>query len=184
MATNVSNLVLGPATLYWGALGATEPADAVIAPAVAWTDLGATQDGVSLTVEQEYTELEADQILDVAGSRLVKRTFTIETNLAEHTLENLKIALNGGTITSTAGKAVYEPTKMVTSAEPTYTALLIDGVAPGGNPRRIVVRKALSTAGVEFAYHKEDQAVYAVTFTAHFVSPSIAPFVIIDKVAV
>lgn len=181
MATNVSNLVLGTATIYAGAVGATEPVDAVAAPAVAWTDLGATTDGVTLTVNQEFTELEADQIVDIPGSRLIKRSFTIETNLAELTLDNLKLALNGGTVTTVAGKGTYTPTVVATVNEPVYTALLIDGAAPNGKRRRIIVRKALSTDDIEFAYNKEDQAVYSVSFTAHYVSGTVAPFVVIDE---
>ena len=177
MATTAANLVQGPASLYFGAFGAAEPVDAVAAPASAvWKDAGATKDGVTLTIEQEYSELEVDQIADIPGQRLVKRTFTIETNLAELTLENLKTALNGGTIAS--GK--YTPDSG-TPAEPVYSAILIDGVAPSGKNRRIIVRKTLSTDNVEFAYAKGDQSVYSVTFTAHYVSGTVSPFVIIDQ---
>lgn len=184
MATNVSNLVLGPASLYWGVVGATEPADAAVAPAVAWTDLGLTQDGVTLTVDQEFTEIEADQIIDIAGSRLTKRSFTVETNLAELTLDNLKLALNGGTVATVTNTSTYTPTVVASTGEPSYVALMIDGVAPNGKKRRIIIRKALSTGGVEFAYNKEDQAVYSVTFTAHYVSGSVAPFLVMDEKAV
>jgi hypothetical protein len=178
MATTTANLVQGPATLYFGAFGAVEPVDAVAVPASAvWKDAGATKDGVNLTIEQEYVELEVDQLADIPGQRLVKRTITIETNLAENTLENLKNALNGGTTTATS----YTPgTGALSGAEPTYSALVIDGVGPSGKNRRIFVRKVLSTDNVEFSYAKGDQSVYAVTFTAHYVSSSIDPFKIID----
>lgn len=185
MATTVSNLVLGPANLYVADFGAVETtlvtlASLGTAPTGLWRDLGATTDGVTLTIEQEYTELEADQVIDTAGSRLIKRGFTVETNLAELTLENLKSSLNGGTITSGTGVATYTPAILASTAEPTYLALIIDGVAPSGKPRRVIVRKCLSTDGVEFAYNKEDQSVYTVSFSAHFVSPTVAPFIIVD----
>lgn len=177
MATTTANLVQGPATLYFGAFGAAEPVDAVAAPSSAWTDAGATKDGVNITIEQEYTELEVDQLADIAGQRLTKRTITVETNLAENTLANLKLALNGGTTTATS----YTPSSgVLNGAEPTYSALIIDGVAPNGKARRIVVRKVLSTDNVEFSYSKSDQAVYSVTFTAHYVSGTVDPFKITD----
>lgn len=179
MATTVSNLVQGPATLWIAAFGATEPLDATVAPAVAWVDAGATKDGVNISINQEYSELEVDQLADIPGQRLIKRTITIETNLAENTLANLKTALNGGTTTATAYTA---GTGILSGAEPTYSALLIDGVGPSGKNRRIVVRKVLSTDNVEFSYAKGDQSVYAVTFTAHFVSAAILPFSITDAV--
>jgi hypothetical protein len=177
MATTVANLVQGPATLWIGAFGATEPADAVAAPAVAWTDAGATKDGVNLAIEQEYAELEVDQLADIPGQRLIKRTITVETNLAENTLANLKAVLNGGTVATTT----YTPgTGVVSGAEPTYSALIIDGVGPSGKNRRIFVRKVLSTDSVEFSYAKDDQSVFSVTFTAHYVSGTVDPFKIID----
>lgn len=178
MATIASNLVQGPANLYFGAFGAVEPVDAVAAPASAvWKDAGATKDGVNISIEQEYAELEVDQLADIAGQRLVKRTITIETNLAENTLENLKTALNGGTSSATS----YTPgTGVLSGQEPTYSALIIDGVGPSGKNRRIVIRKVLSTDNVEFSYAKGDQSVYAVTFTAHYVSSTIDPFKITD----
>lgn len=185
MATTVSNLVLGPANLYVADFGASETTLVTLsslgtAPTGTWRDVGATTDGVTLTIEQEYTELEADQVIDVAGSRLVKRGFKVETNLAELTMENLKTALNGGTITTGTGVQTYSPIINATSAEPTYLALIIDGIAPNGKPRRIIVRKALSLEGTELAYNKEDQSVYSVSFSAHYVSPTVAPFIVVD----
>lgn len=182
MAVTASNLVLGSATLYIGAFGAVEPADAKTAPAVAWTDLGGTTDGVTISVAPEYTELAVDQVIDRVGSRLTSRSITVQTNLAEATLENLKIALGGGTVTSASGKKTFD-LDIANSGEPAYQALLIDGVAPGGKKRRIIVRKALSTDNVEFAYSKDGQTVYSVTFTAHFVDNVKAPVSIMDELA-
>ena len=186
MATTVSNLVLGSASLYVADFGAVETSLTTLAslstpPAGPdWRDVGGTSDGVTLTIEQEFAELEVDQVLDIAGSRLTKRSLTVETNLAELTLDNLKTALNGGTITTGTGVSTYTPIVNATSAEPTYLALIIDGIAPSGKNRRIIVRKALSTDSVEFAYNKEDQAVYSVSWTAHYVSSTVAPFIIVD----
>jgi hypothetical protein len=186
MATTVSNLVLGPATLYVADFGTSEATlttlSSLSAPVTAagWRDVGGTTDGVTLTITQEYTQLEVDQVLDVPGSRLTKRELSVETNLAELTLDNLKTALNGGTITTGTGIQTYTPIVKPNTAEPSYLALIIDGNAPNGKPRRIIVRKALSTDDVEFAYNKEDQAVYTVSFSAHFVSDTVAPFIIVD----
>lgn len=183
MAVKASNLVLGAATLYVGNFGAVEPTDAIVAPASpVWTDLGGTTDGVTITIAPEYTELVVDQVIDRVGSRLTSRSITISTNLAEATLENLKIALSGGTITAAAGKKTFD-LAIANNGEPAYQALLIDGIAPDGKKRRIIVRKALSTDSVEFAYSKDGQTVYSVTFTAHFVDNVKAPVSIVDEIA-
>jgi hypothetical protein len=43
------------------------------------------------------------------------------------------------------------------------------------------LRKVLSSDNVEFAYKKEDQTVFSVTWSVHYVSSSIAPFKIVDQ---
>lgn len=181
MAVTTSNLVLGPGSISYGVVGAAEPADAIVAPGVGWTNVGATTDGVTLTVKQEFTEIAVDQVIDIVESRQTKRSFTVSTNLAELTLDNLKLALNGGVISETTGEATYTPNGGNSGTPSGYVALLIDGIAPSGKARRIIVRKALSTDDVEFAYNKEDQSVYSVTFTAHYVADGTAPFLIIDE---
>nr|WP_202495166.1 hypothetical protein [Streptomyces sp. SID4982] len=179
-------MVQGPATLYSAAFGATEPADSAVntAPAAsAWTDVGGTQDGVKLSIDQSYSELEVDQVVDRVGSRLTKRDFTIETSMAEVTLSNLSLALNGGTSASGAGYTSFDPSFASAATQPTYKALLFDGWAPGTTAftRRVIVRKCLSTDAVELAYTKDKQSVYGVKWSGHYVSASVSPLHIVDQ---
>lgn len=186
MAVTASNLTLGPGTLFHGAEGATEPAETAVATAPdsgTWTDVGGTNDGVTLAIEQEYTELTVDQIVDRVGSRLTARTMTLATNLAEPTLENLSLIVNGGgTVSTGAGYKAFEPANDTSATQPTYCKLIFDGIAPGGGARRVVGRRMLSTESVEFAYSKDTQTVFSVTFTGHFVDGSTPPFQIVDEV--
>ncbi len=186
MAVVVTNLTQGPGTLYTGAFGVAEPAETAVAlaaaPGAGWTDVGGTSDGSQVSIAQEFAELEVDQVVDVPGRRITKRDVTLSTNLAEPTLENLAVAMNSGTV-STVDTTLVK--KLVPSAEtsvtqPTYKALLLDGFAPRQLRRRIIVRKVLSTNNVEFAYKKDEQTVFSVTWSAHYVSTSITPFVIYD----
>jgi len=197
MAANVVNLVQGPATVFIGAFGAAEPANAAVntTPAAsAWTDVGGTTDGCEISVNQEYKELEVDQVVDIPGRRLVKRDMSVKTNLAEPTLQNLLYSLNdvnGGSLgASGAGfSGYYEPAFTDSATQPTYRAVLLWGWAPGGSGaggstskrRMVIMRKCLSSDNVEFAYKKEDQTVFSVTWSVHYVSSSIAPFKIIDE---
>ena len=177
-------MIQGPATLYKGAFGATEPADTAVntTPAAsAWTDLGGTQDGVKLSVDQTYSELEVDQITLRVGSRLTKQDFTIETSLAEATLENLSISLNGGTAASGAGFKSYDPDVSSSATQPNYFAIIMDGYGPGGT-RRVIGRRMLNTESSELAYTKDKQTLIPVKFTGHYVSNSIKPFHIVDQV--
>ncbi len=160
MAVVVSNLIQGPGTLYRDAFGATEPADTQVntSPAAsAWTDVGGTQDGVTLTISQTLKELEVDQVVDVPGWRLTKRGATVEatvkTNMAEVTLDNLAASLNNATATVTGvGFAAWQPPNDTSATQPNYTALLFDGFAPGGFRRRVFLRRTLSVEDVGIAY--------------------------------
>lgn len=183
MATSTTNLIMGPADLYIGSFSALEPLDTVVntTPAASsWTDLGGTQDGVKLTVDQTYTPLEVDQIVDEPGARLTKRMFTIETNLAEPTLENLKYLLNDGTAASGAGYKNFEPIYASSATQPTYRAVILDGYAPNQFRRRLIIRKCLSNDKVEMTYKKDAQTLYTVKWQGFYVTSGIAPFKIVD----
>jgi len=184
MAVTTTNLIQGPATLYKGAFGATEPADSAVnsAPAAsAWTDMGGTQDGVKLSVDQTYGELEVDQITLRVGSRLTKQDFTIETSLAEATLENLSISLNGGTSASGSGWKSFDPNVSSSATQPNYFAVIMDGYAPNQFTRRVIGRRMLNTDSSELAYTKDKQTLIPVKFTGHYVSSVITPFHIVDQ---
>jgi hypothetical protein len=185
MAVTATNLTQGPATLYSGAFGATEPADTLVntaPPASSWTDVGATDGGVKLTVAQTYTELDVDQVVDRLGSRLTKRDFTIETSMAEPTLTNLSLVLNGGTSASGSGYASLEPSFASSATQPTYKAMLFDGWAPGGAfIRRVILRKTLSTDATDLDYTKDKKTMFAVKLSGHYVSASIAPLHVVDQ---
>lgn len=190
MSVTTTNLIQGPGTLYIGAFGATEPAETAVGlagdPSTGWTDVGGTTDGVSLTIAQDFAVLEVDQIVDTAGRRLTKRDVSLKTNLAEPTLNNLAYAMNstpGASAvinTSQSGVSKLSPTSDTSATQPTYSALILDGFAPAQLRRRVVVRKVLSTDNVEFAYTKDKQTVFSVTWSAHYVSNAIKPFVVLD----
>ncbi|MFC8447673.1 hypothetical protein [Kitasatospora sp. NPDC057223] len=186
MSVTTTNLIMGPATLYQGLFGATEPAETAInstPQASAWTDMGGTVDGVTLSVDQTYTALEVDQIVDRAGSRLTKRELTIETSLAEATLENLSVVLNGGTAATGTGYKSFEPLFASSATQPAYSALLFDGWGANILRRRVALRKTLSTDAVAMAYTKDKQTVYKTKFSGHYVSAAVAPFHVTEATA-
>ncbi|MET8826102.1 hypothetical protein ABZX40_13600 [Streptomyces sp. NPDC004610] len=186
MAVTTTNLIQGPGTLYTGAFGATEPLDTAVntTPAAsAWTDLGGTQDGAKLSVDQTYSELEVDQITLRVGSRLTKQDFTIETSLAEPTLENLSLTLNGGTSASGAGWKSFDPNVTSSATQPNYFAIVLDGYAPGQFRRRIIGRRMLNTDSVELSYTKDKQTLIPMKLAGHYVSSTINPFHIVDQLS-
>jgi hypothetical protein len=190
MAVSVTNLTMGPGEIYKGEFGATEPADSDVSNRIPetsvsadWTDLGGTNGGVTLELELEYTELEVDQIVDIVGRRLTKREMKINTSLAETTLENFRIANNGGTITTGAGYQAFDPKMDTSAATPEYIALIFDGVNGDSSlRRRVLARRVLSVAGIGQEYSKDSQTLFPVEFSCHYVSSSIAPFKYVDEV--
>lgn len=184
MAVNATNLIMGAGELYFGDFGAAEPTGVTTAPTdTDWTNVGATSDGVELHWNTDWAELEVDQLPERVGRRMTSQELTLVTNLAETTLENLSLVTNGPAPVSAAGTLTFEPVEGVDAFNPTYRALIFDGLAPAGKRRRVIVRKVLSTDTVDTAYTKGDMTVFNVTFTAHYVSPSVKSYTVIDDIS-
>lgn len=176
MSVTSTNLIQGPATLYAGAFGVTEPAAVGTAPGAGWDDLGGTKDGVELNIADTYSELTVDQVIYDVERRRIARKVSIKTVLAEATLENLARATNN----TAPASDVLTGDDGLTAFSPAYQAVLLDGIAPGGFRRRVIVRKVLATEAVGTAYKKDGMTLVPVTFMGHWVSTSIAPYVITD----
>ena len=193
MALSPFNICQGPATLYTGAFGTTEPADSAVAsvPGAGWTDVGIIADGTAVLMEMDltYGDQGADQLVDPVGARLTKRTIQVTASLAEATLANMQIALNQlATIGVNTGYSTLDPLTTGSSTQPTYTALIIDGWAPtlstgAAARRRIIVRKTLTASKLALEYEKSKAAVFACTFSAYYVSASIGLFHVVDATA-
>ncbi|NIB31141.1 hypothetical protein HBB16_04465 [Pseudonocardia sp. MCCB 268] len=103
---------MGSGTLYTGAVNAPEPStrDRVRAQLQRLDRRGRHHRRCHAHGQPgKYTELAVDQIVDVPGRRLTKRDMTLQTNMAEPTLENLAVAMNAGTVTAGTGVKSLEP---------------------------------------------------------------------------
>lgn len=186
---NPLELIQGPAFLYVATFGAAEPLDTQVnqpPAASAWSPLGPTDGGVTLNLAQEYAAQMVDQSPYRLGSRLTNVNGGISTSLAAVTLENLRIALNGGTISTGATWKKYVPNIGDTASQPAYRAIMLDGWAPMSDAgetcrRRVIVRKILSTEALATTYGKENKNLLPVTFTMHYVDEVIEPFAFWDE---
>jgi hypothetical protein len=188
LSVTPANLLMGPATVYVGALGAAEPADTAVnsTPAAsAWTDVGGTDGGVAFSVDPKFTNFQVDQIVDTPGARLTERSIMVTTVLSEATLANLAAAMNTTVGATGAGFASLEPNYGQFASQLPYTALIMDGWAPatGNNNwrRRLFLRKILQTGKTELVYTKDKQVGIAVQWQAFYVSSVIAPFRYVDQ---
>ncbi len=180
------NLALGPGELYVGDFEAPEPFDTQInsTPAAsAWTNPGFTLGGLQFTVTNTWKELEADQIVETPERRRTKKEVMFKTQLAEVTFDNLILALVGGTKSTGSGFEAYDPDDDASGDSPDYSAIIFDGFGAAGRRRRVFIRKVLSTENVEVANSKEDQQVYPVTFTSHYVSSSVKSWRMVNATA-
>jgi hypothetical protein len=178
MTTTVTpvNVFSGPADVWLGNFGATEPPTALAAPATGWLNTGATSGGTTATIAQTYFEHEVDQVDISVGARRTKLEITAATTFAEPTLANLRRALNLATSAATK----IEVSGDHSNSEPNYAAILMQGPGPSGAPRLFVVRKVLSVENIGYAQTKDGLTVVAATFKGFYISSSVAPFIIDD----
>jgi PPE-repeat protein len=187
MSVTEANFVLGPAQLYVAVFGSTEPTDSTSSYSGAWVNVGATDGGVKVEIDETITDLTADQVLLSVGGRVTGQTITVTVNLAEITLANIVASMaSNATITAGSGQSTLDPVTTTSATQPAYVALGIDGWAPRGtstgslNVRRMIVRKCLPDTKDSFTFDKKTQQALAVTFKAYYVSSSIAPWHFID----
>lgn len=196
LAINAANLVLGPATLYVAPFGTAEPLDSALTPngvsttpGGSWVDVGGTDGGVTAEVDNTYTDLNVDQVLMGVGARLTGVSIKVTAKLSEMTLNNINQVLNSiSSISQGTGYASMDVPVGSAATQPSYAALLIDGWAPmlgTGAParRRLIVRKVLSQTKVTMAFDKKTQQALDCSWSAYFVSGSIAPMHIADQQA-
>jgi hypothetical protein len=186
MPVSTTNLLQGPGTLYIGQFGAVEPTDVNTTPSTGWNDVGGTNGGIQFSTALTVDQLSVDQVLDIPGDVITARSSSLTTTLAEGTLANYARTWNVDDTAVTTGTSpagpTFEPVSDVTAFKPIYRALILDGTAPGGYRRRIIVRRAIQTGSPAMSYAKADQLGFAVTWRSTYVSASIKPVKIIDAI--
>ncbi len=181
MAIVAGDIIVGPGKLRIAPLNTDDSlivagASPVWAPA--WVDAGLTDDGLNLAIEKSYANHSVDQSPDWVASTITERHASIATNLVTTTLENLKSALNGGTITTGANWKKFEPNSDVIAVPETYVMLAIEGNNQSGKKVIVVVRRCLSVDNVSMPFKKDAKTMFSVSWAGHFVSDTTAPFVV------
>ena len=190
---NPNNVVSGVGKLYFGAFGAVEPAESTMSPyttpdPAVWTDCGDTTGGMVWEEDLPSTDLVTDQRLRPIGARYTAGTIatTLTATLAEATLANIAVLLNNMvTSTSGTGWAAHEPLAGGLPPVPTYSAVMLDGWAPGGPyRRRLIGRKALSKPKLQLTSAQDGKvAGLQATWTLFEVSDTIPAYKRIDQTA-
>lgn len=171
MAVNVSNIVVGEATLK---LGDSANATSIVAMD-AFSDLGATQNGVEISWTPDMVDIEIDQYGDAARIVQSKVKVTVKTTLAEATLNNLALAWNYDSVGTDAVKANNDGANTKTflfgaqTVFPYEKAIVITGTAPnsaagGIKTRKFYTKRAISMEATNVTMKRAEATVFAVGF--------------------
>lgn len=159
MAGTVSNrnIIVGAASLYLGPSGTARPAMAAesyrdtLDGDVDWTNAGYSMEGLEVSYEPEFSDVEVDQLLDAAVIFKQKQNVSFNTTLAEATLKNLMIAWG-------------QPDSSLTTATSSAT-IDIQGGSLGDPPVErgfIAVGNGVHARGTAAAYSERTHHAYRV----------------------
>ncbi|QJD50803.1 protein with Ig domain [Streptomyces phage Bmoc] len=185
MAYQVKNIIIGAAAVYLSAEDSTEWTSAPALPTVSgtasivpaldadtdWRHSGFTSEGVEVSYEPDYGEVEVDQLLDSAKLFKQSMRVMVNTTFSEATLENLLIVWGQQNTTLTEGAS--DKTLGISAGalgdEPTERSVAFVGPAPradAGTKRERVyhVRRALSIESSSHSLRRNEATVFPVSF--------------------
>lgn len=177
---NAANVLTGMAALRLAPYDPTTPAE-LPANTVAlggtwsspWVAAGATMEGVSFQYSRDTDEIVIEEQMTAVDERTKSLSFTVEVELAEDTLQTMRWAYGGGTITTTAAAAGTPGTsQLVIADEMEDLAIGLEGQNEAGLWRRILIPRVKSRADVKTAYRRSNAPrTYAVSLRS-LVAPS------------
>lgn len=146
-------------------------------PGFAGTLIGATQGGVTVTIEQNYRYPEVDGTAHLQGkvrgnAILESATAQVVINLKELTAENLRAGLNGTMVDALAAEAPTGYKKITTkravaSGDYLTNIAVVGKIAGTAQTVIFIIDNPLCTGGVEIATEDNDEAVIELTYVAH-----------------
>lgn len=131
-----------------------------------WTPLGASQEGLSFGFSRDSSDITIEEQPNPVDVRTSSLAFNANVTLAEDTLETMRIAYGGGTITTvSASTTEYGYQELEISDEMEDFAFGFEGENQHGLARRVVIPVVKSVGDIETGYRRaEEQRLYAVSF--------------------
>jgi len=172
MAVNVSNIIVGEATIKLG----TNANATTIAAMNNFADIGATQNGLEISWEPDMVDIEIDQFGDAAKVIQSKVKVMVKTTLAEGTLNNLATAWNydsttGGSdiIANNDGANTKTFLFGAQGVIPFEKGLVVTGTAPGSTAsdtltRTFYTKRAISMESSTIAMKRAEATMFTVGF--------------------
>ena len=164
------NIIVGAAQFWVGdASTITEGPTGTSTTLTGWTPVGFTQEGVEVSYEPDYGDVEVDQLLDAARIFKQGMRLTVNTTLAEATLENLLViwgssqTITGSSVSILAGSLGESPVER---------SLLFVGPAPMGGTEQAPtaqervyhIRRAVQTESSSFALRRSEATGLPASF--------------------
>ena len=169
MAVTFANIVVGEGTLFVGSNTG----------GAATYDVGATQEGVTISWEPDMVDIEVDQFGDAARVIQSKVKVMVKTTLAENSLSNLALAWGYAASTTYGDSNVASNKAGLTSTTalnfgihnviPEERKLVVTGPAAGSTAavpktRTYSCNRAVSYNSTEIAHQRTENAKLAVEF--------------------
>lgn len=177
MARNTLEVLIGTGTLYVAEEGTAFPADPLEAPSGSWRDVGYSEEGWTFNVERDTEDVEVAEEIDPIDVLATAREIHLVGQAAQTSLENLRVALGGGTISAVdpgpPATRTYTPTG---TGDLERFALLFRGKAPTINGTEnvadIQMPHAIPVGAVELARKKApDKSLIGMDFRVIKVTP-------------
>jgi hypothetical protein len=168
MAVNVSNIIVGEATIKLG----TNANAISIAAMNNFADIGATQNGLEISWEPDMVDIEIDQFGDAAKIIQSKVKVMVKTTLAEGTLTNLSTAWNYDASDIASAQDGANTATFNFGAQgviPYEKALVVTGTAPGSTAgatktRSFYTKRAISMESSTIAMKRAEATMFTVGF--------------------
>ena len=160
MAQSVDDVLIGTGDLYVAAKGTAFPSDPSTTPASDWVHVGYSEDGWTFEIDRTFEDIMVAEEIDPIDIYKTAQTINLSGELAQATLENLKYAMSGGTITEDAVnnlKTFVPPT----TAGFTEWSIMLRVQAPGGGGgaaddyvREVQIPRAVAVGAIQMAHQK------------------------------
>jgi len=188
MAYQVRNIIIGAAALYISVKDSTDAAwnggpalpaspgsgssfTTALDGSADFRHTGFTTEGLEVSYEPDYGDVEVDQLLDSAKLFKQSMRVTINTTLAEAALENLLVAWGqqSATLTSTTSTTELGIAAGALGDEPVERALVAVGPGPktaaGAKRERVYhARRVLSVESTAHSVRRNEATVFPVSF--------------------
>jgi len=135
---------------------------------VPWTAVGASEQGLQFNFQRQTNNITIEEQITPVDEETTGATIELAITLSEDTLQVMRWAFGGGTITVTApGVGQVGKSELQLSSQMQHFSAAFEGVNQYGFWRRVLVPDVLSTGQVQSQYRNAaNQRMYACTFSA------------------